>query len=467
MTTLARIADLLLNTPLLLTPEKASVIAHVLSGRIGLDAGLSRFEGSPIGIDEQGMRKLLPYNVKGDTGIITITGPLVNRGAWVGASCGLTSYEGIQHQLKSALADPKVKNIILDISSPGGEAIGAFETAAMVRDVAAQKPVVAVVNGMAASAAYAIASGATEIVGTESAVSGSIGVISVHVDASQQLENDGLKPTLIIAGAHKADGHPFGALPDSVRADFQARVNGIYEQFLSTVAAGRGERLTVDAARATEARMYTGKAAKAVGLVDRIGTFESVLKDLNRGNGRSSSSKKGKPMTEENSAPAAEANAGITQAQLDAAVSNAVASAVSRANAEADARLQADRTRIAALDQLAARVAGNEPALKIVADAKANGTSAADCALALVNADAFTQAAVLNAIRGDDASASGAKPAVAADGPAATPQTPEGWRAEYAGSTKLQQEYGTETAYVAFKKAEANGQVKILGRTAV
>ena len=74
--------------------------------------------------------------------------------------------------------------------------------------------------------------------------------------------------------------------------------------------------------------------------------------------------------------------------------------------------------------------------------------------------------AVLGAIASDDASAAGATPAAAADGTAATPQTPEGWKAEFAASSKLQQEYGSAAAYVAYKKAEANGQVKILGSRA-
>lgn len=464
MSHLAHIADRLLNTPLLITPEKAQVIAAVLGGRIGLDE-LSRFEGSPVVIDAQGNPKVQPFNVKDGTAIITIAGSLVNRGAWVGASSGLTSYEGIQHQLKTALADPAIKNVILDINSPGGEAIGAFETAAMVRELAAKKPVTAIVNGMAASAAYAIASGASEIVTTESGVSGSIGVISLHVDQSRALENEGLKPTLIFAGAHKADGNPFGPLPDAVKADFQARVDSIYAQFLKTVEAGRGASLTTEKARATEARTLIGQAAVDAGLADAVGTFESVLADLSRGARRSTTSMKGKSMTEANSGPAAETNAGIiNKADLDAAVSKATADASSAA----EARIKADRERMAAIDELAAKIGADDKAgQKIIADAKISGASAGDTALALIKADSFKKAAVLGAIQQDDASAAGAKPAAPGNGPAPVAQTPEGWKAEYAGSAKLQAEFGSEASYVAFMKANAAGQVKILsGRAA-
>ena len=281
---LAHIADQLLNRPLLVTPDKAQVIMAVLAGRIGVEgADASRFEGSPIVADGGGKMGVRPYNVAGGVAVITITGSLVNRGAWVGANSGLTSYEGIQHQLKTAAADPAVKAIILDLHTTGGQATGAFETAAMVRQVAATKPVVALVAGMAASAGYAIASGATEIVTTETGISGSIGVVFLHADFSKQLAKDGVTPTLIIAGAHKADGNPFEPLSKEVRAGFQEEVDGLYSLFLATVARGRGARFDAAAARSTEARVFMGEKAVAVGLADRMGTFESVLAELQAG----------------------------------------------------------------------------------------------------------------------------------------------------------------------------------------
>ena len=283
MNTLAHLADRVLNRPLLISPDKAQVILSVLSGRIGVNSPeASRFEGDNR--DRAGPPK--PYNISNGVGIITITGSLVKRGAWVGAYSGLTSYEGIEHQLKSALADPAVKSILLDLHSPGGEAIGAFETAAIVRQVAATKRVLAVVNGMAASAAYAIASGANDIIMTETGVAGSIGVVMLHADFSRQLDREGIAPTLIHAGAHKVDGNPFEPLPDAVRADLQAEVDAFYDAFLATVAKGRGSRMTAAGARKTEARTFIGKAAVAAGLADRVGTFESVLAELTRAGGR-------------------------------------------------------------------------------------------------------------------------------------------------------------------------------------
>jgi signal peptide peptidase SppA len=333
MSILFHIADRALNRPLLITPEKAQVIMSVLAGRIGINAPeVSRFEGDNVERDDAGnvvrtfdrwgesVAKTKPYNVKDGVAIITITGSLVNRGAWIGASSGLTSYEGIGHQLKSVRDDDSVHSVILDGHSPGGEATGAFEAAALVREVAAKKRVVAVVNGQACSAMYAIASGATEIVTTETGVSGSIGVVMLHADYSKWLAKEGVDPTLIFAGAHKVDGNPFEPLPADVRDELQREVSSFYDLFLTTVEKGRGKRLTADAARATEARTFIGQAAVDAGVADRLGTFESVLSELTRSAPKGGRSLTTRKTSMENSGVPAGEGAGVSKAEHDAAV---------------------------------------------------------------------------------------------------------------------------------------------------
>lgn len=330
MSILTHIADRVLNRPLLITPEKAQVVISILGNRLGVNApSADRFEGDHFQRDQDGRvdyATMSPYPVTHEgTAVLSIVGSLVNRGAYVGASSGVVSYEGIKHQLKHAAGNPTVRNVILDLQSPGGEAVGAFEAAEQVRLLAVVKPVTAIVNGMAASAAYAIASGATEIVTTETGVNGSIGVVLLHADFSKQLAEDGINPTLIFAGAHKVDGNPFEPLSEAVRADLQAEVNAFYDQFLATVAKGRGERMTVDMARGTEARTFIGAEAVRVGLADRLGSFETVLAELSNSSsahaGRTNSLK-GTTMSEQSGAPAAETT-GISQADHDAAVTSA------------------------------------------------------------------------------------------------------------------------------------------------
>lgn len=333
MSTLIHVADRVLNRPLLITRDKAQVVLSVLAGRIGVNSPeASRFEGDNLARDADGniqttrnrwgdtVAKQKPYNVSKGVAIITITGSLVNRGAWVGASSGLTSYEGIGHQLKTAEDDDDVHSAILDLHTPGGEAVGAFETAALVRRLSAKKRTVALVNGMAASAGYAIASGASEIVTTETGVSGSIGVVLLHADFSRQLDREGITPSLIHAGAHKVDGNPFEPLSEDVRADLQAEVNAFYQSFLQTVSKGRGARLSIEAARKTEARTMIGEDAVKAGLADRVGTFETVLADLTRASSRTTVKPRRSAM-DNNENPTVTAS--VSQAQHDSAVNAA------------------------------------------------------------------------------------------------------------------------------------------------
>ncbi|MDR3401946.1 MAG: S49 family peptidase [Chthoniobacter sp.] len=275
----------------MILPEKLALIAAILEGRIGIDASelqelakaapeASRFVGSSVG--KNGQAK--PYRAEKGVAMIPVLGSLVNRGAWIGANSGMTSYEGLAFQLDQAAADPEVRSIVLDMDSPGGEAVGAFEIADKVRNVAKSKPVVAVINGMAASAAYGIAAAATKIMISPSGVAGSIGVVLMHADYSVALDKKGIKPTLIHAGAHKVDGNPYEPLSTGVRADLQAEVDQFYSMFVSSVARGRGGRMTEKSIRATEARTFIGQKAIDAGVADQIGDIAGALAELSSGN---------------------------------------------------------------------------------------------------------------------------------------------------------------------------------------
>jgi len=383
MTVLLRIAERVINRPLLIHPDKLPLIVGVLEGRIPVAGGLvqwqdeaesridrmpadaqramrgpeaSRFVGSAIDEDPAtGRKSMLPYRrTREGVAIITVTGSLVNRGAWLGSYSGTTSYEGIKYQIGSAAADPRSRSILLDIESPGGEAVGAFEVAAAVRAANKIKPVVAVVNGMAASAAYALASGAEQIVVTPTGLAGSIGVVLMHADWSAFLEKKGVKPTLIFAGAHKVDGNPFGPLPEEVRDDLQREVDGYYQQFVKTVAAGRAG-MNPAAIRNTEARTFVGDEAVSVGLADVVGTFEETLVNLSRGTGRSTGSSRMERSEsvagalsgqEQHEQPQHSIRIGISREELEMAVSDAKKEA--RAEGVA-AGAKSERERLAAI----------------------------------------------------------------------------------------------------------------------
>ncbi|ADE85165.1 capsid protein [Rhodobacter capsulatus R121] len=202
--------------------------------------------------------------------VIEIAGTLVHRGAWIGQSSGLTSYEGIAAQLQAAVADPAIRGIALDIDSFGGEVAGAFDMADRIRAARAQKPVQAFVADHALSAAYALASQAGRIILPRTGAVGSIGVVAMHSDMSGALDQKGIAVTLIHAGARKVDANPYQPLPETIRARIAGELEDLRQLFAETVAEGRGRRLDTSRALDTEAAVFRGEAAVFAGLADEV-----------------------------------------------------------------------------------------------------------------------------------------------------------------------------------------------------
>ena len=284
----AQIAQRAFNTPLLVEPSKAMAFLSGLGPRItGRQLRLAGIEVAPedmthaalparagiltTGLAEQYQRDgQSPFAMVDGIAVIEVSGVLVHRGAWIGRSSGQTSYEGIAVQLATAVLDPTVRGIALEIDSFGGEVAGVFDLADAIRAARSAKPVWAFVAEHAFSAGYALASQADRIILPRTGAVGSIGVVVMHADLSGQLSDAGVTVTLIHSGAHKVDGNPYAPLPDPVRARIQAEIDSIRTLFAQTVAAGRGSRLTAEAALATEAECYRGAEAVAAGLADEV-----------------------------------------------------------------------------------------------------------------------------------------------------------------------------------------------------
>lgn len=264
------IASRLFGTPLLIHRPKLDVILSVVGQRIGMAdvpampmMDMAAFQRPPLATAPEGIA------------VIPIHGSLVKRSLGMEAASGLTSYGEIAAMLDAAMADPQVSGILLDIDSPGGEASGSFELARRVREVAAQKPVWAVANDAAYSAAYAIAASAQRLFVTETGGVGSIGVIALHVDQSVKDAKEGYHYTAITAGAHKNDYSPHEPLSDAAKTELQGEVNRLYAIFTEHVAVMRG--LDLEAVRATEAGLFFGSNAVTQGLADGVQTLEATL----------------------------------------------------------------------------------------------------------------------------------------------------------------------------------------------
>lgn len=268
MINLPYLAGRVFDTPLLISRPKLDTIMGVL---------MPRLRGEPLPAMqpvEQSDCDVTPDGIA----IIPVYGTLVRRTVGLEAQSGLTSYIEIADQLDNAVADSSVKAILLDIDSPGGEAGGVFDLADQIYAARKIKPIWAVADEDAFSAAYAIAAAASKIYIPRTGGVGSIGVIAVHLDQSQAEADAGLQYTAVYAGDRKNDMSPHEPLSDPARAALQTEVDRVYQLFVTTVAKMRG--LDADAVTATEAGLFFGQDAVTAGLADQLGTFGDALDDL-------------------------------------------------------------------------------------------------------------------------------------------------------------------------------------------
>jgi signal peptide peptidase SppA len=303
---LPHIAARLFDEPLMIDQRKLAAIVAGLGGRV-VDGGFSivgvealqhvafaggrpsqqmGLVGDPLGrrLDARGIPAL---DVVDRVAIIPVEGSLVHKGAWIGSASGDTSYQGLQTQVARAMNAPNIKGVVFEVDSYGGEAAGAFETSDMIAQLSAAKPTLAILTNVAASAGYLLASAARQIVMPEDGMAGSIGVVSMHADFSKQLEQDGIKVTLIASGKHKTEGNPFQALPADVHTRIQARNDAKREKFAGAVGRYRGSRFSREMALGTEAQSYDSSEALSLGLVDGIvdspvEAFKTFVDAINR-----------------------------------------------------------------------------------------------------------------------------------------------------------------------------------------
>lgn len=205
------------------------------------------------------------------TGVLTPSASIFSM-----LSCG-TSLQAFGQQVRAAAADASVKTIVVLTDSPGGYVGLVPETAALLRQARAQKPVLAVVAGLAASAAYWITANATAIEATPSAQVGAIGVYTVRASFARQLERDGVDVDVISAGRYKAEGLPMTQMTEAERQATQARVDESYAGFVADVAAGRGVSASAVRNGFGEGRAVSAKQSLSLGMIDRVALVEDSI----------------------------------------------------------------------------------------------------------------------------------------------------------------------------------------------
>ena len=291
---LPRVARRILNKPQLISERGALAVLGALAPRLGIgrvldSSGVLLDLGAPVPAGKTALDmddtepdgrggRLFAFDEETGIAHIPIEGELVHRFGHLEPYSGMTGYDAVKLKVSEAAEDPQVKGILLDIDSPGGEVFGADGAAEAIFAAREAKPIWALVNEQATSAAYWLASAAHAVFAPATAECGSIGVVMLHVDMSRALADEGLTVTLIHAGAHKVDGHPFAPLPDGVAAAFQAEVETTRTLFAAKVGGNRG--LAVEAVLGTEARIYMGADGVAAGLVDAVASEDEINREF-------------------------------------------------------------------------------------------------------------------------------------------------------------------------------------------
>ncbi|RZF15025.1 S49 family peptidase [Serratia marcescens] len=278
---LPHLAQRLFNTPLALHPQKAEVVMAAMMDRFGITR-INTLASDWLGDDESFTRKARKldagYDVVGGIAVIPVQGTLVQKLGSLRPYSGMTGYDGIRQSFLTAISDPEVSGICLDIDSPGGEVAGCFDLVDEIYHARGSKPIHAILTENAYSAAYAIASAADRIHVPRTGGVGSVGVIVIHCDWSQRIKEDGLAVTIITYGDRKAESNPYVKLSDQARAAIQDDVDAMGRLFVSTVARNRG--ITEKTIRNTQAACFLAADGVKLGLADAVMTPDAAFRKL-------------------------------------------------------------------------------------------------------------------------------------------------------------------------------------------
>jgi signal peptide peptidase SppA len=268
----------LLRSPWAIVPDRLDEIqaiytAHLRGDKIDIDAIEARL-GRPLANDQQ------EYRVEeGGVAVLELSGAISPKANLFTRVSGGASAQVFAQQIESMRADPRVRAIVLDVDSPGGNVLGLPAAAEAVRALAAEKPTVTVCSGMMASGGYWIgsASNAVYISGLTDMV-GSIGVVATHTFDPKSAA--GRQRTEITAGKYKRIASDTAPLTAEGKAYMQAQVDEIYRVFVDTVAQNRRASAEQVLQHMADGRVFVGQQAIDAGLVDGVATVDAMVERL-------------------------------------------------------------------------------------------------------------------------------------------------------------------------------------------
>jgi len=219
--------------------------------------------------------------------VLSALGPLILDGAWFGGErVAVVRIEGVIVDSRDAIEElrkfrenPNVKAIVLRIDSPGGGVVPSQEIYSEVLKTRTEGrvKVVTSMGNLTASGGYYIAAATDRIVANPGTLTGSIGVIMELANVRGLMEKVGVQSVVIKSGKHKDLASPFRAMSVEDRAILQTVLDDVHDQFIQAVAAGRA--MKVDQVRdLADGRIFTGRQARTVKLVDELGDLQDAIK---------------------------------------------------------------------------------------------------------------------------------------------------------------------------------------------
>ena len=289
--------------------------------------------------------------LRGRVAVVSVEGPLVSGSSW-----WCESYENVLDRVRCALASPKVDAVVMSFDSPGGTTAGFFDAMRSLRSLRSEmgsgKRMVAHTGAACYSAAYGLAAQCDEIVVSDTAGVGSVGVIATLVSRAKELEAAGIDVAVVSSGTEKTDGHPAVPITSAAKSRMTKRVAELANAFAAEVAAARTS-VTSAALLALDGGVRYGREAVGAGLADRVASLDALVAQL-------------EPARPQSTAPTAPGRAGTTAADPSATrrstMHEAMAALIAAKTQETDPErqmgaLQALFTKAEQYDTLAAEAA--------------------------------------------------------------------------------------------------------------
>lgn len=226
-------------------------------------------------LSRRGMRLSLPSSKR--IGVVVVHGPIVSRSPL--PFDRLAVDDRVMGALRAAREDASIEGVVLFVDSPGGSALASDRIHREVTRLAAKKPVVAYFSTVAASGGYYVAAGANRIVARPTTITGSIGVVAAHLVVAPLLDRLGVVTERLKRGAHAdmlSASRPFD---EAERAILSRELDGFYRDFVGVVALGRN-RPYEEIEKLARGRVYSGSDAQKLGLVDKLGGFQTAVEEV-------------------------------------------------------------------------------------------------------------------------------------------------------------------------------------------